>query len=313
VSRVDSGDSMMGETFEQVRDRMQRELDETQFLDTRRWLKEFPEYESEIREFVLDELDNEPVSDWAPGEKEAYETVAAEAVEDMVREAERRVAEMRLGARIAAVPHREPLPEGSTRNYARALLMAFTVHHLYVRDPWIDRVKLTKALYLLEEAVGPGVFTSFEVTTYGLSDADLKHAEEDAEKRGTRSQWIVIDRKNRRRNVDLFLPGPRSAEATEKARDYLPDTTLAEEFLHLIGRYSGWELGAWQTIHLVGKRLVERRAVIDLTSLKAGILEEAAWQDSKFGFREFHDDAIEEALEHLSRLRLLPADMIDFG
>jgi hypothetical protein len=302
----------MAETFEEVRSRMQRELEESGFLDSRRWLQEFPEYASEIRGFVLAGIEEGPVPDWAPGEQEAYETAAARAIADAGREAKLRVTEMRLGRRIAAVLRREPLPEGSTRNYARALLMAFTVHHLYERDPWVDRVKLYKSLYLLEEAVGPGVFTTFEVTTYGLFDADLKHGEDDAEKRGIRSGWIDIDPKVGDR-PDLFLPGPKTAEATAKARDYLPDAELAQEFLTLIGRFSGWTLGAWQTIHLVGKRLTERGAVIDLASVKIGILEESAWQDSKFGFREFHDDAIEEALEHLSRLRLLPADMINLG
>ncbi|WP_420128153.1 hypothetical protein [Longimicrobium sp.] len=302
----------MSDAFEQVRTRMERELGESGFLDTRRWLRDFPQYTAEIQEFVLAGIEQASAPDWAPGEREAYDAAVADGIADALNQARLRAREMKLGARIAAVARREPLPEGSTRNYARALLMAFTVYRLYERIPWVDRVKLYKALYLLEEAVGPGVFTSFEVTAYGLFDLDLRHAEDDAEDRGMRAGWIELDPKKTEDRSDLFLPGPKAAEAVVRAPDYLPDPPLAEEFLDLIAGFDGWTLAAWQTIHAVGKALAERGATIDVESVTAAIRAEEAWQGNKLGFPEFTDDGIEESLQHLARLRLLPGENISY-
>lgn len=310
MTRYESGDGMMSDAFEQVRIRMQRELDESGFLDTRRWLRDFPQYTAEIQEFVLADLDQGPDPDSLPGEREAYDGAMADGIADALNEARLRGRELRLGARIAAVARREPLPEGSTRNYARALLMAFTVSRLYERIPWVDRVKLYKALYLLEEAVGSGVFTSFEVTAYGLFDLDLRHAEDDAEDRGLRARWIELDPKKTEDRSDLFLPGPKATEALARAPDYLPDPPLAEDFLDLIAGYDGWTLAAWQTIHAVGKKLAERGGTIDVESVKAAIRAEEAWRGNKLGFPEFTDDGIEESLQHLARLRLLPGESV---
>jgi len=305
----------MEETFEQIRERMQRELDETGRLDAPRWLREHPAFAREIEAFVLDGLDQGPDGEWTEAEARAWDEVMGEGIRDALRDAEMRSAEIRVGRRIAELPPAPaPLEGESNLKYARALVMAYVVARLYTGDPWLSRVKIQKSLYLLEAALHPGVFMEFEVTAYGLSDSDLRYRDDDAEDRGTRSGWIIIDpTSDATERPDLLLPGPNAAVAVERAQHYLRDPDLAGAFVDLLIPHSEWVLSAWQTIHKVVHDLVENGATaVDVASVKAGILAEKPWQRTKLPWDEFSDDAIEDAFGHLERLRLLPQNILDY-
>jgi hypothetical protein len=305
----------MAETFEQIRERMQRELDETGRLDTPRWLREHPAFAREIKAFALDGIDDSPDGEWSEAEERAWDEVMGEGIRYALRNAKIRSAEIRTGQRIAALPPAPARMEGeSNLKYARALIMAWVVARLYAGDPWLSRVKIQKSLYLLEAALHPGVFTEFEVTAFGLYDEQLRFADDDAEDRGTRSGWIIIDpAPASRERPDLFLPGPSAAVAVERARDYLRDPDLAGDFIDLLIPHSEWVLSAWQTVHKVVHDLVGNgAATVDVDSVKAGILAEEPWQTTKLPWQEFSDEAIEDALGRLERLRLIPENIVDY-
>lgn len=306
----------MAETFEQIREQMQRELNESGRLDTPKWLRAYPVFAREIEEFVLDGILHGPTTPWTEAEARAWDEVMGQGIREAADVLEMHATERQIGERIAALPPApEPLSGESNRKYARALITAYVVARLYEGDPWLSRVKIQKSLYLLEAALHPGVFTEYEVTAFGLYDEQLRFEDDDAEDRGTRAGWIIIDpAPTSKERPDLFLPGPNAATAVERTQAYLRDPELADAFVDLLIPHSEWVLSAWQTVHNVVHKLVEYGAIsVDVASVKAGILAVPEWQRTKMQHAEFTDDALEDALGHLERLRLIPENIVDYG
>ncbi|CAA9336047.1 MAG: hypothetical protein AVDCRST_MAG68-3368 [uncultured Gemmatimonadetes bacterium] len=290
----------MPEAFHEVEQRMRDEFQRTRSLNALHWLDRYPEHEDAIED-LLDEFADTVIAEPTTRQREALQRGAERALDEYRAVATADGAERRVGERVL----RRRQPRAAPRKTAewrakRSVVFAWVAAQLYPADPILDRVKVQKALYLLEAALKLGLFVSFRMHRKGPFDPQLKHL--DAEPNGKREGWIVVD--------DRFItPGPNSAAAVAMARPILQDAGLAEDLMGVLSPYTGWELAVWATVLSLSRRLMKRDEPVSVGSILEEVGRIEQWKD-KAQWREFTDERVGEALQHLERLGMVPSEKI---
>lgn len=301
----------MTEPFETIREQMRKELKTRGALDALGWLARYPQFRREITAFLDEYLESSDDPALEPGEQELYESVAKRVIAAQHRVVEAEWAERQLGRRIAAQMAAAKPPTGKLRTKMRAVIFAWTVGRLYEQDPLLDRVKMHKALYLLEAALRPRVFTTFKVSPEGVYDSTLKYR--DAEPIGKQNQWIEVEEDLQRKpKVVRIRPGPKWGEVETDARRFIRDPALATDLLNLVAPFEGWDLAVWTTVLSAARRIIEGGEQVSIETVKTQIASHETWE-KKLRQRLYSDKGIANAIARLERLHLIPADRIDYG
>jgi hypothetical protein len=290
----------MPETFEEIERRMREEFQRTRSLNALHWLDRYPEHEDAI-ENLLDEFADAVLGEPTAGQREALERGATRALEQYRTVFAADAGERRIGERVLRRPQSAtPRRETTEWRNKRSVVFAWVAAQLYPTDPILDRVKVQKALYLLEAALKLGLFVSFRMHRKGPFDSKLKYT--DAEPTGKKEGWILVD--------DRFItPGPNAAVAVAAARPILGDFRLAEDLMAVLAPYTGWELAVWATVLSLSRRLMKRDEPVSVGAILEEVGRIEQWKD-KAQWREFTDERVGEALQHLERLSMVPSEKI---
>lgn len=272
---------------------LQNEFELTGHVVIEDWFSDYPEYRAEIEAFAQS-LDanaihnrTEPVG-WPRGGAVVRRLVRESTAKFMEARQERRLGELRAAATRTFADRTHPA-------VVRPRMYADLVKRLSASaNDLVDVVKLAKSAHIEVRYFGLSGF-SFVAEAKGPLDEDFYRALGVAKSEG----WIAPVGEYHLR------PGPRIAADEDGFQDHLPDADLVHQLVRVLAPYSGWELGVWSTVLWSSERLLGRGEPIGLASVKRRILEEPKWA-GKLDWREYSDERIVDALEHLSRLGLLP-------
>jgi hypothetical protein len=281
--------------IEEARRGILAELDAVGAVDTRKWLKEYPEVAKDLLDFIiwLEPEDEPPPATWTDeggvaeaAFRRALGEVKAAQVEDL-RRLSLELHEIR--SREQAAPNRKaPL------QFQRASVFAWTVANLQAQRARVSRLAAQKSVYMLEHALGLHLFEEHQRKRLGPYDSTARY--KDAEPIARQKMWIDGQ-------GSTLLPGTKAAEADRYAERYLRAVELAREVVEILAALSDDELETLATVQAVVTELGKEGTTADVDAVKQRIAEIPEWAD-KLARRNFNDGDIDRALRRVTALGL---------
>jgi hypothetical protein len=294
----------MSDPAARVRFGIMREFVRTGQIDLNRWQTAYPDHVEAITDLAqrLGHGRSDVAGDYGEALfRREYAEVAERVLETPSAGMARRAA-LDLGRRIARCGGGESTLTSGQRTLARATIFAWSAELAYEEDPVTDRLRVQKNLYMLEQALRPQVFTSFEPHSSGVYDPLLRYA--DAEPMGGKNSWITVSTAPDGKG-DRIRPGPKVKEAARLAEGFLGDPKLALDLIRWTSTIDPWVLAAWTTVHMAGTRLLKRGSAVTVTTVREEIQREPKWRH-KSEDPLYSSRAVREAIDTLQALSLLP-------
>jgi hypothetical protein len=201
-----------------------------------------------------------------------------------------------LGAQLAQVRELPSYARGrAPKEFRRAVVYTWIVQVLAPQRERVSRLAAQKVAYLLEQALGLGLFTDHEPKLLGPYDSRVKYR--DAEPIAAKQGWI---------NVQAASLEPQRVDVKFERylHRYLPSEALARSFVTRLGRLTDEQLETWATVLWAGRALVVRGAPVTTDTVKSFLHDNVEWRP-KLKRENFSSERIAEALARLSQLRLL--------
>lgn len=187
----------------------------------------------------------------------------------------------------------------------RELLQAFTITYvvgaLTHAGARLHQFMGQKLTYLTEIGLRIGAFRKFTPYTHGMFDKTLYSAEQEAAQRG----WLTVEGK-------YYRPSSRmEAVIAEMTPQVIRQPELAERYVDYVARRTNDEMEVWGMTHHAGIQLLVRGERVTIPAILEIFGTTKPWRE-KLARGRIDARMVEQALEHLIRLQLLPAHAVDF-
>lgn len=281
--------------IEEARRGILAELDAVGAVDTRKWLRAYPEIAKDLLNFVIWlEPDEGPApATWTDeggvagtAFRSAFEEVRAAQLADL----------RRLSLELHEIRSREQAPPNrkAPLQFQRASVFAWTVANLQQRRERVSRLAAQKSVYILEHALGLHLFEEHQRKRLGPYDSTARY--KDAEPIARQKLWIE-------EQGATLLPGTKAAEADRYAERYLRAVELARQLVEILAALTDDELETLATVQAVVAELRKQSNEVGVPAVKQRVAEIPEWA-AKLRRRNFHDHDIEIAIQRLSMLGL---------
>jgi len=301
--------SALNDDLDQIKQQLLSDFEDGVSIDIAAWTKRFPAHREELLDYwmwlsgtpLLREMDmgQSPGADDKIAQEAVRRACLAVSTNPPGREA-RQDPEFKedrdLGAELALLRAAlSPYVGSASKEFRRAVVYAWIVHILSPQRPRVTRLATQKVAYLLEEAIGLGLFTEHERKPLGPYDHTAKYR--DAEPIAQKGGWIQV------KGASLE---PKKVDAKFEGyfRRYVRSEGLVRRFITRLAKLTDEELEAWATIAWAGQALVAAGKPVTADSVR-GFLESSAIWRSKLRRDNFTADRIADALAKLSLLRLV--------
>ena len=298
-------------SIDQVKQLLIDEFESGETPDIADYVRRFPKYRRALLDFWvilassdrlsdlnLDKSDRDPLTE---GEEEIVRdlclalSIGPQWLEDAVDQQERAVAS--VGAELRRI-RKTPYEFGGTanRSWQRIVVYGWLAHMAANPDGTVSRLELQKLAYLLENAMGLGIFTKHKKHQLGPYDPTATYR--DAEPKCVAKGYLVPDGR-----YDLKI-GPQIDEALAYAGRYLRESAVAEAFLQVLRelKIDKWELETLATVHAVVASWSADE--ISTAAVRAALAADKTWS-KKLRRSNFTSARIDKSLDTLSRLRLI--------
>jgi hypothetical protein len=299
----------MTDQIDRIRGEILAEHRATGTVNREGWLSRYPEYRERLEAMFgllarAAEIDSQPSGPaWPDHEgrimraRENFRRIAT------VRGAD--PAEAALGQALGEAQAQGGVVAQMGGGLDRELLQAFTITYvvgaLTHAGARLHQFMGQKLTYLAEIGLRIGAFRKFTPYTHGMFDKNVYSAEREAAQRG----WLAVEAKH-------YRPSSRTeaviAEMTPKVIR-LPE--LADQYVAHVARRTNDELEVWGMTHHSGIQLLARGERITIPAVLEIFGNTKPWHE-KMASGRITAQMVEQALEHLIRLQLLPPDAIDF-
>jgi hypothetical protein len=283
------------ERIEEAKRGILAELDAVGAVNTRKWLRAYPEVAKDLLDFIIWlELGEETTpaiwTDDAGVAEAAFRTAIEEVKAAQLADLHRLSLELHgIRSREQAVPQRKaPL------QFQRAAVFAWTVANLDQRRERVSRLAAQKSVYVLEHALGLHLFEEHQRKRLGPYDSTARY--KDAEPIARQKMWIE-------EQGATLLPGTKAAEAERYAGRYLRAVELAKQLVEILASLTDDELETLATVQAVVAELRKEGIEAGVATVKQRIAEIPEWA-GKLSRRNFHDRDVALALQRLSVLGL---------
>lgn len=306
--------------IEDILDGMSEEFLRTGTVDVTEWVRRHPEHRAEILEYRLD-------LEWAPTAQEIEEeqgpwpdlgaartaltrhgqaialgdawlqdAVLEEGDQEETENAAVADPDADLARELSRVRAAGYVQTGKApQPFRKAVILTWGVKQLAARDRRTTRFTMTKVSYLLEQALGLGVFEQHTRQRWGPYDSASKYR--DAEPIIRRSKYLVI-------RGTSFEPGPKIDDVEKYVARYLHEPEIAARLLARLASLTDPELETWTTVHWAAAELLESEQTIEPEGIRGYLAEQVEWKP-KLQQSNFRLEQIETALAGLRRLGLL--------
>jgi hypothetical protein len=303
-------DSSMADTIDLVKFELLSEYDRTGKIDITVWVNRHPALRDEIIDFWL----------WARGTRASaeekagpFDAIDADITEKTLRNA---LLAVNLG-RQWLVPGVEPdsieidklaielksireKPGQRSRApvaFRKAVICTWVVSRLQKKRPTVSRLAVQKTTYLLEWALGLGIFVEHDRKPLGPYDykARYKDAEPIARKKG----WLTITGTTLRAADDM-------SEVDRLAGRYVRSEKLAGQLLDCLSGFSDSQLETLATVHWTVRELAGADRDVSIDAIERELAATPEWRD-KLSRANFSRDRLSEAVGLLHKLRLIAA------
>ena len=205
-------------------------------------------------------------------------------------------ADEELGAQLARVRELPSSARGrAPKEFRRAVVYTWIVQVLAPQRERVSRLAAQKVAYLLEQAMGLGLFTDHEAKLLGPYDSRVKYR--DAEPIAAKQGWIYVQGAS-------LEPQSVDAKFERYLHRYLSSEPLARCFVTRLGRLTDEQLETWATVLWAGHALAAKGAPVTTDTVKSFLYDKHEWRP-KLKRENFASVPIAEALACLSQLRLL--------
>lgn len=281
--------------IEEARRGILAELDAVGAVDTRRWLKEYPEVAKDLLDFIIW---LEPEDEPAPATWTDEGGVAEAAFRRALGEVKAAQAEdlRRLSLELHEIRSREQAApnKNAPLQFKRASVFAWTVANLKQRRDRVSRLAAQKSVYMLEQALGLHLFEEHQRKRLGPYDSTARY--KDAEPIARKKMWIE-------EQGAALLPGTKAAEADRYAERYLRAVHLARQLVEILASLTDDELETLATVQAVVAELRKEGIEADVDAVKRRIAEIPEWA-GKLSRRNFRNSDIARALQRITALGL---------
>lgn len=301
-------DSSMADTAERIKFELLSEYDRTGKVDITIWVNRYPSHRDEIIDFWL----------WARGTRVSpeeragpFDSVDADITEESLRNAclavnfgpqwlsaavdpESTDLE-RLGMELESLREKSGQKSKAPVAFRKAVVYTWVVSRLQKKRPSVSRLAVQKTTYLLEWAMGLGIFAEHDRKPLGPYDykARYKDAEPIARKKG----WLTITGTNLRAAADL-------SEVDRSAARYLRSGKLAGELLDSLAGCSDSQLETLATVHWTGRELAGGDHEMSIDAIERALASTPEWRD-KLSRENFSPARLRDAVAFLRKLRLI--------
>ena len=301
-------DSSMADTVELIKFELLAEYDRTGKIDITAWVNRNPAFRDEIIDFWL----------WARGTRASpeeksgpFDATDADITEKSLKNAllavnlgrqwlvpgvEPESRELdRLGMELKSIREKPgPRPRASIA-FRKAVVCTWVVSRLQEKRPSVSRLAVQKTTYLLEWALGLGIF--FEHDRKPLGPYDYKARYKDAEPIARRKGWLTITGTTLRAADDM-------AEVDRFASRYVRSEKLAGQLLDLLSTYSDGQLETLATVHWTARELTGAACDISVDAISDALASTPEWRD-KLSRANFSLGRLREAVALLRKLQLI--------
>lgn len=271
------------------------ELDAVGAVDTRKWLRAYPEVAKDLLAFIMwlepDEGTTPPTWTDEAGVAEsayrrAFERVKAAQLADI----------QRLSLELHQIRSREQVATNrrAPLQFQRASVFAWTVAKLKQRRERVSRLAAQKSIYMLEHALDLHLFEEHQRKRLGPYDSTARY--KDAEPIARRKMWIEEE-------GTALMPGTKAAEADRYAERYLRAVELARELVEILASLTDDELETLATVQAVVTELRKEGLEAGVAAVKRRIAEIHEWA-GKLSRRNFRDRDLTLALQRIALLGL---------
>lgn len=297
-----------------LRLRILNEFERSGVLDVDSWVEQSPEYADQIREFAAsfrDDVDDDirlpldlpgsAVRETIQMSRDIAEQMFAQAGHDLDRWLG---AEIQNSRREGA--HRLPLLEADWVA-GREVMYPWTAGQLLRMGVRTDHFRTQKTTYLLEKALGWGLFTQHKRTAAGRYDPEIPEP-------GGIEDLAVEKRYLKRVSGSRYYQlGTRIQDLDIEVDQFVPDVDLAVRLIKRLSRIEKDTLETWTTVEDAAEYLVANNKRVSVPAVRVAIV--ALWGKknghAKLNAANFDSASIIEALRSLGKLGYIPEDRID--
>lgn len=301
-------DSSMADTAERIKFELLSEYARTGKIDITTWVSRYPSHRDEIIDFWL----------WARGTRVSpeeragpFDSVDADITEESLRNAclavnfghqwlspavdpEPSDVE-KLGIELESIRQKPGQKSKAPVAFRKAVVYTWVVSRLQKKRPNVSRLAVQKTTYLLEWALGLGIFVQHDRKPLGPYDYKARY--KDAEPIALKKGWLTIAGTNLRAADDL-------SEVDRSAGRYVKSASLATQLLDCLSAYSDSQLETLATVHWTIRELADSDRDLSIDSIERGLAATPEWRD-KLSRANFSADRLREAVAFLQKLRLI--------
>ncbi len=293
----------MKHDVEELKQEMLAEYERQGQVDIQSWLARFPNLPEDLLDYAF-WLEGSPPLEVRVETPQAW-TDEGEVAESALRsgllrlaegveEEERRLARLLAQARRTVARRRGG---GKARPpFRRAAVQTWVFDQLRGSHERVSRYVTYKTVYLVERALNLELFTSYQKMKAGPYDPQLRYR--DAEPIALKQGWIAVA------GLDL-VAGKNIKEVHKYAPSYLGGVQGAREFIQFLAQVPPWDLETWTTVDTTARELIGREQPVTPEGVRAVLAASPEWKQ-KLKKQNFSTTRIAAAIEHLSRLGLLP-------
>lgn len=303
-------DSSMVDTVERIKFELLSEYDRTGKIDITAWVNRYPAHRDEIIDFWL----------WARGTRASaeeklgpFDAVDADITERSLRNAclavnlgpqwlapavEPESIELdKLGRELESIRQKPQHKSRASLAFRKAVVCTWVVSRLQEKRPSVSRLAVQKTSYLLEWALGLGIFV--EHSRKALGPYDYKARYKDAEPIARKKGWLTITGTRLRAAADL-------SEVDRFAGRYIRSEKLAGQLIDCLSDYTDSQLETLATVHWTVRELADGGRDTSVAAIEHALASTPEWR-SKLSRPNFSPDRLREAIVFLSKLRLIAA------
>jgi hypothetical protein len=300
--------SSMVDTAERIKFELLSEYDRTGEIDIATWVNRYPAHRDEIIDFWL----------WAKGTRASpqekagpFNAVDTDITEESLRNAclavnlgpqwlsatvdPESVELDKLGRELKSIRDKPRQKTKAPVAFRKAVICTWVVSRLQAKRPIVSRLAVQKTTYLLEWALGLGIFV--EHGRKPLGPYDYKARYRDAEPIARDKGWLTITGTTLRAADNL-------SEVDRFAGRYIRSEKLADQLIECLSDYSDSQLETLATVHWIIRELADRGRDISIDAIESALASTPEWRD-KLSRANFSLDRLREAVALLHKLRLI--------
>ncbi len=284
-------------------------------VDIADWVRRYPEFRGELLDFWIAlkgtrEIDNADGNEGEPSthDGEIYERALrdaclaitlgpqwlAPAVDPEIEN---------LASDLAILRQTPKVRDAKRLAFPKAVVCTWVVLSLQRSRSRVTRLAVQKVSYLLEQAIGLGIFVEHNQKPLGPYDSNARY--KDAEPIAKAKGWLMVD------GTELVASPPKP-EMTKFLSGYLRSESVATRLVERLSGFSDDQLETMATVHWVGRDLVAAGAQVDLDSVVELLAQTPVWKP-KLARSNFSRSSVSEALAFLGGLRLVATTVSDSG